>query len=171
MKFNEYLNSLRKEDPGFDKWFKKNWIAWNPPKRKVGIFLDRNLSQMLKNELIDFPKFKAFEEIKYSSREDSDIYDYCSRKNYLILTNDNDFWNDRKFPLSKSPGVIILATSLNTYDCEAALAYFLTYFDLLGGIRRFPDFARKMKFRISKKGFSHKYITYKNKIEKLQIEY
>ena len=98
MKLNEYLESLRKEDPEFDKWFKDNWIAWTPPKRKAKIFLDRNIPQALKNEIITSSKFKAFEEVKFSSREDIEIYNHCSKNNLLILTNDNEFWNDRKFP-------------------------------------------------------------------------
>lgn len=109
MRLNKYLESLKKEDPEFDRWFEENWIVWNPPKRKVGIFLGRNLPQALKNEIIDYPKFKAFEEIEDKRKPDEDIYNYCYQNNLLILTLDKGFWNDR----------------------------------------RFPDFAKKMKFKIS----------------------
>ena len=172
MRLNEYLESLRKEDPEFDKWFKENWIAWNPPKRKVGIFLDRNLPQTLKNEIIDYPKFKTFEEIEDKRKPDEDIYNYCYRNNLLILTLDKGFWNDRRFPLAKSPGVILIVSpSSSVSDYIKSLAAFLTYFDLIGGIRRFPDFAKKMKFKISPGRFVHKFITHEGKSETVNIEY
>lgn len=173
MKLNTYLESLLKEDPEFNKWFKENWIAWTPPKRKVKVFLDRNLPQDLKNEIISYPKFRAFEEIQSSKRPDEDIYSYCSRKNLLILTLDNDFWDDRKFPLAKSPGVILIASSSKAIvsDYIKSLAIFLTYFDLIGGIRRFSDFARKMKFKIGLKGFTHKFIAYNGRPETTRIDY
>jgi len=173
MKFNEFLESLRKEDPEFDKWFKENWITWTPPKRKVKIFLDRNLPQELKNEIISYPKFKAFEEVQSTRRSDEDIYSYCYRNNFLILTLDKDFWNDKRFPLVKSPGLILIASSpiLSVNDCIRSLALFLTYFDLIGGIRRFPDFAKRMKFKVSLKGFVLKFIDYKGKPEIVNIEY
>ena len=77
MRLNTYLESLRKGDPEFDKWFKENWIAWTPPKRKIRVFLDRNPPQEFKNEIISYPKFKAFEEVETSRRPDEDIYHYC----------------------------------------------------------------------------------------------
>jgi len=173
MKLNEYLESLRKEDPEFDKWFKENWIAWTPPKRKVKIFLDRNLPQELKNEIISYPKFKAFEEVQTGRRPDEDIYSYCYRTNLLILTLDKDFWDDKRFPLAKSPGVILIASSpnLSVSDCIESLAVFLVYFDLIGGIRRFPDFAKRMKFKISLKGFVLKFVAYNGKPETVNIDY
>lgn len=173
MKLNAYLESLRKEDPEFDKWFKEHWLAWTPPRRKVKIFLDRNLPQKLKNEIISYPKFKSFEEIKRSSRPDEDIYSYCSRNNLLILTLDNDFWDDRRFPLAKSPGIILISSGSKATDDSyiKILSAFLTYFDLIGGIRRFPNFSKKMKFKISSSGFAHKYITYDGKREMIKIDY
>jgi len=173
MKFNAYLESLRKEDPEFDKWFKEYWLKWTPPKRKVRVFLDRNLPQEFKNALIDYQKFKAFEEVKCSSRPDEDIFSYCYNAGYLIITLDNDFWNDRRFPLSRCPGVIIIASTKNarTNDYLDSLARFLTHCDLVGGIQRFPDFAKRMKFRVSQSGFVNKFIAYDGKVEVVKIEY
>ncbi len=42
---------------------------------------------------------------------------------------------------------------------------------LIGGVRRSPDYLKKMKFKISTKGFVHKFITQAGSVEAHEIEY
>ncbi len=173
VKINGYLASLRKQDPAFDKWFKEYWLAWTPPKRKVRVFLDRNLPQELRIALANYRKFRAFEEVSRSSRPDEDIYGACCQENYLLMTLDNGFWNDRRFPLARSPGIILFASHAKSTANEylEALDLFLGECDLIGGIKRFPDYAKGMKFKISLRGFVLKFTTYEAKREVIRLEY
>ena len=86
---------------------------------------------------------------------------------------DKGFWDDRMFSLGKSPRVILISSSPNSSvsNYVKSLATFLTYFDLIGGIRGFPDFAKRMKFKISPSGFVHKFIAYNGKVEVIEVEY
>jgi predicted nuclease of predicted toxin-antitoxin system len=43
-----------------------------------------------------------------SGRSDEDIFGYAWRKQYLLLTSDKDFLDDRRFPPHRNPGIIIL---------------------------------------------------------------
>lgn len=170
MKVRDFLKSLKDDDKGYRVWYEENWEKRTPPKRKLRIFLDQNIPQQLRDEIISSTKFKAFEEVKFSNREDKEIYSYCSRDKTLILTADDDFWNDTNFPLAQSPGVVIISPVAPRADIDSLIAFFAS-FDLIGGIRRFPDFARKMKFKISQSGYALKYISYEGKKEDLEIEY
>jgi predicted nuclease of predicted toxin-antitoxin system len=43
-----------------------------------------------------------------SGKPDEDVFGYAWRKKQLLLTSDKDFLDDRRFPLHRNPGVIIL---------------------------------------------------------------
>jgi predicted nuclease of predicted toxin-antitoxin system len=43
-----------------------------------------------------------------AGRSDEDIFGYAWRKQYLLLTSDKDFLDDRRLPPHRNPGVIIL---------------------------------------------------------------
>jgi predicted nuclease of predicted toxin-antitoxin system len=171
MKLGEYISSLSGIDPEFDKWFKENWVAWTPPKTKVKVFLDENLPNEFKEELRFYKWFRIVDE--GNGQKDPTIYALCKKEKCLLITSDKDFWNDRKYPLVSSPGVIVISpgstSSINEYI--TSFARFITNVDLIGAIRRFPNFSQKMKFRIHPNGFVHKFIAFDGKPEKLDIEY
>src|SRR5258708_29334533 len=98
MKFSEYVESLEKSDPGFKERFKEV-SKITSTKRKVRLFLDRNIPEGLKEELKVYNPLKV---IGIARENDSDdyIWGIARRKNAIIISLDKgDFWNDTKFPL------------------------------------------------------------------------
>ena len=169
MKLSEYVETLEKSDPGFKKGFKE-FLKITPPKRKVKLFLDRNIPEELKEGLKAYDRLKV---IGVAGANDSDefIWGAAKRKKAIIISLDKgDFWNDTKFPLRESPGVILLASREQSIDVQiTALSRFFGI--LIGGIRSYPDFFQKSKYRISTSGFVHKFITHTGSMETENIEY
>lgn len=169
MKLSEYIESLEKSDPGFKEGFKE-FSKITPPKRKVRLFLDRNIPEELKEGLKAYDRLKV---IGFAGENDSDefIWGTAKRKKAIIISLDKgDFWNDTKFPLRESPGVILLTSREQSIDVQIkALNQFLGI--LIGGIRMYPDFFKKSKYRISTSGFVQKFITHTGSMEAVNIEY
>ncbi|PJE68378.1 hypothetical protein COU94_02235 [Candidatus Shapirobacteria bacterium CG10_big_fil_rev_8_21_14_0_10_38_8] len=51
---------------------------------------------------------RLFNAIDLNLRNKGDQYyfDYCKSKGYSLVTLDNDFMNDKKYPFSKTPGIM-----------------------------------------------------------------
>jgi len=147
MKFSEYLESLEKNDPGFKERFKE-FSKVTPTKRKVRLFLDRNIPEELKKELRAYDPLKV---IGIAGEHDPDkfIWETAKRKRAIIISLDKgDFWNDSKFPLLESPGVILLASREQSIDVQiTALSRFLDI--VIAGTKIQPDFLKYSKYRIS----------------------
>ncbi len=169
MKLSEHIESLERNDPGFKKGFKE-FSKITPSKRKVKLFLDRNIPEELKEGLKAYNPLKV---IGIAGENDSDefIWETAQHQNAIIISLDKgDFWNDNKFPLRESPGVILLASREQSIDVQIrALGLFLRI--VIRGIRMHPDFLKKSKFRISTSGFIQKLITHTGSVEVVNIEY
>jgi predicted nuclease of predicted toxin-antitoxin system len=167
-KFNEYLE---KHDPDAIKLGKE--LSKNIPlKRKVKLFLDRNIPRELK-ETVQASKDFKITGIAGENDTDEFIWHTAKRQNAIILSLDKgDFWNDKKFPLREAPGVILIASREQSVDVQIhALNLFLFGMDMLNGIRVFPGFFNQSKSKISTKGFSHKFISREGGVEEVNIEY
>ena len=171
MKLSEYVESLKKNDPGFNRGLKE-WLKFTPPKRKVKFFLDRNLPDEFKEAVKAYHLFKV---IAIAKENDSDelIWNTAKRKHTIILSLDKgDFWNDKKFPLHESPGVILISSREQSIDTYInTLVLFMLNTGIVDGIRRYPDYLKKMKFKISANGLVHKFINNKGSLEEKNIEY
>ncbi|SRR6266700_5927936 len=170
MKLSEYVEALTGDDPGFEKYYKE-WVRITPSKRKVRLFLDRNLPDELKEELKAHRIFKIVG-IARENDPDEYIWHKARSQNAAILSLDKgDFWNDKKFLLHESPGVILISSRGQSVDLYiTALVRFL-YRIVIAGVRRSPDYLKKMKFKVSTKGFVHKFITQAGSVETYDIEY
>jgi predicted nuclease of predicted toxin-antitoxin system len=171
MKLSEFNKYLEKNDPG-TLTLGKSLAKTTPPRRKVNLFLDRNIPR----ELIKIVQVsKDFKITGIAKENDSDefIWQIAKHQNAIILSLDKgDFWNDKKFPLHDAPGVILIASreqSVNVY--VEALNLFLFGMDMVGGIRKIPGFFYQSKSKISTNGFSHKFISHEGGVEVINIEY
>jgi predicted nuclease of predicted toxin-antitoxin system len=43
-----------------------------------------------------------------NGRSDETVFAYAWKHRRILLTHDDDFWNDRRFPEHRNPGVVIL---------------------------------------------------------------
>ena len=171
MKLSKYIESLENNDPGFKKGVKE-LSKITPPKRKVKLFLDRNIPGELKEAV---KASKVFRITGIAGENDSDefIWNTAKSQNAIILSLDKgDFWNDKKFPLREAPGVILIASREQSVDVHMkALNRFLFGIDIVGAIRIYPNFIKRSKFKISTIGFNHKFITREGSVEIVNIEY
>ncbi len=163
--------TTEKDDPGFKKT-RKVWSKITPPKRKVKLFLDRNIPEELKEAV---KASRVFKVTGFAGENDSDefIWNTAKRLNAIILSLDKgDFWNDKKFPLRESPGVILIASREQSVDVHIyALNRFFTQMDIVGVIRMGSDLLKQSKYKVSIGGFNHKYITREGSAEVVNIEY
>lgn len=173
MKLSEFYEFLEKNDPGAIK-LGKELSNIKPPKRKVNLFLDRNIPRKLTEKVQASKDFKI---TGIAGEHDSDEFIWVTAKhqNAIILSLDKgDFWNDNKFPLHESPGVILIASreqSVNVYINALNLFLFEEDVDMVSGIRQIPGFFNKSKSKISTNGFIHKFVTVAGDVEVINIEY
>jgi predicted nuclease of predicted toxin-antitoxin system len=79
---------------------------------KWRFYADNNISR----EIVEYLRRSDMDvlwitEVPELQRQQDDMFHYRKAAEFqrYLLTNDMDFWNDRKFPIKDSPGVIILA--------------------------------------------------------------
>lgn len=109
-------------------------------KQKLALYFDENFPLEIVN---DFKKdtfwqkkcriTSAFDK-KARGKNDIFHFSYCKKYNFILVTLDEGFWNDTKYPFSKIPGVIIVTAKRNEiskikHSLETLLS-FLTYFPL-----------------------------------------
>ncbi len=74
------------------------------------------------------PKINNYEAFKLvgkaKNEKDTEIYKKDKKLKALLLTSDKDFWNDQVFPLSESPGVVIIERN-NLKDVKYCFGYFI----------------------------------------------
>jgi predicted nuclease of predicted toxin-antitoxin system len=142
MKLSKYIEYLIDNDPDLKKGV-KDLSKITPPKRKVKLFLDRNIPGKLKEAV---KASKDFRITGIAGEHDSDefIWNTAKSQNAIILSLDKgDFWNDKKFPLREAPGVILIASREQSVDVHLnALNRFLFGIDIVGSIRMYPDFPK-----------------------------
>jgi hypothetical protein len=80
-------------------------------RKKWRLYADNNIEQeivqYLKSEA-GFNVLSVAEDSDLRHREDEFHYDKARQLGRYLLTHDDDFWDDRRFPLHASPGVIII---------------------------------------------------------------
>ena len=147
---------------------KNQWLSWNPPKRKIRVFIDASLPQKFVDEINGYNAFKLVG--RSGSEEDLEVYRQAKRLKGLLLTSDMDFWNDRIFPLFQSPGVIIIRGN-NLEDVDYCFGWFLANFGIIDAIRKIPAYPAGMKFKISREGIVIKTLDYDSKVNIVYLEY
>lgn len=144
----------RARDPDFDR-NAQEFFKTLGPKRKVPLLLDENLELDFVAELrsVDYLKIS----LARPGASDEMIWAEAQRTRQLIVTADEDFWDDHAFPLSKSPGVVILAgrTAEEKIEC---LAIAFAIWQIRANWRRAPYFLDGCKLKASTNGVIGKHI-------------
>lgn len=79
-------------------------------RKKWRLYADNNIE----SEIIEHLRQESFdvlavgEDAQLRHHEDEFHYQKARQLDRYLLTHDDDFWDDRRFPLRQSPGVIIL---------------------------------------------------------------
>jgi predicted nuclease of predicted toxin-antitoxin system len=79
-------------------------------RKKWRLYADNNIEK----EIVEYLQTSGFDVIavgadpKLRHQEDEFHYQKARQLNRYLLTHDDDFWDDKRFPLRQSPGVIII---------------------------------------------------------------
>lgn len=93
-------------------------------RKKAKFLIDENLGFEVASILVDFGCSAVYcVDVGLGGRSDEEVYAYAWRTHRIILTHDNDFLDDTKFPFHRNPGVIILpGAEGSSLPLEKALA-------------------------------------------------
>ncbi len=94
------------------EWFEVTDDFWLDPheiRPKLRLLDDRNISSAvvsaLRSAKIDIT---AANDLNVGHLPDEDLLNFAAPKGLVILTTENDFWSDRRFPIGRKGGVIVL---------------------------------------------------------------
>lgn len=132
------------------------------PHKKLKIYADANIPAAVIDELrtAGVPIASAVE-IGRSTHPDENIYQQAKRRCKVLLTMDRDFWDDRKYPLQKGPGIIFVGIPPDQLGKAIdGLARFYALF-----AKYYPlDWWESTKARITEYGFVIKCYTWQGRI-------
>ncbi len=167
MKYKDLVQQISNNSE-FKKWYKEFW-DFVPPKRKLRIFIDRNIPDEAVKELKAVKSFKCLG-IAKSNEEDEVVFNKANKLKAVLITRDKDFWDDKRFPLRISAGILIVEGK-TAEDVIDNLAWFFGVVGVFDAISKAPDWMKATKWKISMSGYVQKILNYKGKIEVEKIEY
>jgi predicted nuclease of predicted toxin-antitoxin system len=79
------------------------------PRKKLTLLADACVPKLLVDELRAFGlTIRTAAEMGIAGHPDENVCTLAARLGWVILTMDRDFWDDRKHPLQKCPGIEVL---------------------------------------------------------------
>jgi len=123
-------------------------------KRSARFIVDESLGIEVARQIKELGwNVKYVDEVGLRGHSDEDVYAYSYKENRVILTHDDDFLDNRLFPISICSGVVIIPGGSGDENALAkAVAGILTMFGNLG------DFFNRKKISISSNGLWTVYI-------------
>ena len=83
-------------------------------------------------------------EVGLKGHSDEDIFAYAKREDRILLTHDDDFLDDKRYPLGRNPGIIVLPGGDGNVSALSRALGFISH--------RYPGFYRDAKVSISNDG-------------------
>lgn len=135
-----------------DKNKKKNTFV----KQKISLYFDENFPKEIIKEIRQSKSWKkdcriysAFE-LGNSKKDDKYHFQYCKKNKFTLVTLDDDFMNDKKYPFGKMSGIIRVVSKKNDLN---TIRYCLTVIiDFLSGVPYPTTIIGDSKFQISSEG-------------------
>jgi predicted nuclease of predicted toxin-antitoxin system len=90
-------------------------------KQKLRLYFDvnfpKNVVEALKTEQRWGRKCKIYSanDLGFENKDDKFLLEYCRKRNFVLVTLDKDFMDDRQFPFSKIPGIIRVIAKKNDH--------------------------------------------------------
>jgi predicted nuclease of predicted toxin-antitoxin system len=86
-------------------------------------------------------------EVGLNGRDDRVVFSFAWKQRRILLTHDEDFWDDRRFPEHRNPGIAILpGANGDQTDMIRGLVWMMLL------MNRSPEQWRKQKVRITRDG-------------------
>ena len=131
--------------------FIKNKVIYT--KQKIKLYFDENFSLKVVDEIRATKwlnkncKICSVYDFNNNGKDDQFQFGFCKKKGFILVTLDNDFLDDRKFPFGKLPGIIVAKTKVkNAENIILSLKQFISFITL---IARPLNFVGDSKFQIS----------------------
>ncbi len=146
-------------------WFEVSddlWLESGIQPKKVKLCADASVPQEFVDEVREagIPVRTAFEE-RLNKRSDEEILAWTKREGRVLVTLDRDFWDDRKFPLRKSPGIIFVDVSSEKVG-DALSAFGLVYGTFAASYSL--DWWGEIKVRAAKEGYVLRMRTWEGRV-------
>jgi predicted nuclease of predicted toxin-antitoxin system len=82
---------------------------FNECKGRARFLIDESLGMRVTTALRDKGwNVKDVSEVGLNGHSDEDIFAYAKREDRILLTHDSDFLDDKRYPMGRNPGVIVL---------------------------------------------------------------
>lgn len=88
-------------------------------RQKPVLYFDENFPARVVEELKRDNRFrKLFRilsvfDLENENRDDEFQYSFCKRKDFVLVSPDQDFMSDRKYPIQKMPGTVVISCDGN----------------------------------------------------------
>jgi len=154
-----------------DDWFEISEDLWRDPRarpKKLKLCADASVPQQFVDEVrqANIPVRIASED-GLSNRPDAEILAWANRAGRVLITFDQDFWDDRKFPLQNVKGLIFVDASPSKID-DALMAFGLVYGPFASSYSL--EWWEGMKVRAKREGFILKMRTWEGKMTQYAIK-
>jgi predicted nuclease of predicted toxin-antitoxin system len=124
--------------------------------RKIPLLCDENLEDDFVTALRNYRKFKV--QVSEKTIPDSLVWKTAQVNHFVVVTADQDFWNDRQYPLRTSPGLLLLDRR-NGKERLRALARIMKALELPETYLLNPDLFFASKVRASAGGGIYKFLS------------
>jgi predicted nuclease of predicted toxin-antitoxin system len=122
-------------------------------KQKLKLYFDENFPREIIESLKQVKAWKrkckihSVYDFGNQNKDDRFQYAFCKSKGYVLVTLDEDFWNDTLYPLDATPGLIqVIAGRNDPIKIQICLEMLLTFLSMFP----FPkSFVGNSKFRVS----------------------
>jgi len=151
--FDEWEREQRERDADWDRLVRE-FQRMRGPKRKVPLLLDENLEAEFVDEVRAVKDFRVA--VGPRGVGDETLWDEARRSKAILATADTDFWDDRKYPLAQSLGVIIVSGRL-AEDKVHGFALAMGSWAIIENWRKVPFWLQGTKLKSSKEGVSGKH--------------
>jgi len=120
------------------------------------LLCDENLEDDFVTALRNYRKFKV--QVSEKTIPDSLVWKTAQVNHFVVVTADQDFWNDRQYPLRTSPGLLLLDRR-NGKERLRALARIMKALELPETYLLNPDLFFASKVRASAGGGIYKFLS------------
>jgi predicted nuclease of predicted toxin-antitoxin system len=103
-----------------------------------------------------FNILSVIETSEYQGKDDNFHYNKARQLNRFLLTRDQGFWDNKKYPLRTSPAIIIVTTKDSKIDVEMLIAFRAMLYAFLTPQRGVRN--SQIKFKLSETNINYQYI-------------
>jgi predicted nuclease of predicted toxin-antitoxin system len=153
-----------------EEWFQVSEHDWLPKGfkgKKLKLLLDENIPTVVANEIRSKKICAKSLPGELRGHSDNNILQFSEKNNLVLLTTDQDFWDDKKFPLNQlKTGIIILFEPVQKHNL------LLRSFGLVYGCfaKNYPlNWWNKMKIKAILGEFEVKIFSFENIVVKYRL--